>query len=92
MSGGSFNYLFAKQVEFPLDDLKAIYEIIKTIAPPNSMAVNRTLEFIEAIESLQEEGDHPLREVWRAVEWYVSNDYGVDQVIEAINEYDGPAL
>lgn len=86
MSGGSFNYLYSKDVEFPIRDVVVINSIIEELAP-RSAASTATTDFVEKLKEIRALKES-LEEVWRCVEWMKSADYGRDQVMDAITEFE----
>lgn len=92
MSGGSYNYLFAKDT----DDLLHAQEDIQSMADrlaglgyaqdaaQETEALLLTLrQFENRIYVMQER----LSNVWRAVEWWDSYDSGEESVKKALEEY-----
>jgi hypothetical protein len=82
MSGGSYDYLY-----FHVAELGGHSGMLETMAerleglPYATEAAVATRRILESI------GDEKLAEVWRAVEWWDSGDYGEDQVRQVIEEY-----
>lgn len=78
MSGGSYNYLFARLDE----EVPDLDRMIKRL---------RQLGFHAAAEELEEylppKPFEPLHELVRCVEWLDSADYELDQVTEANRAY-----
>lgn len=74
MSGGSFDYLYSKSLTPEAHYLRDMADELYGLGFPD--AARATLSFIA-------EPPDALREVWRAVEWWRSNDYGRDQAVAA---------
>lgn len=88
MSGGSFNYLchaydFGDRRGDIEEMAKAIAEYKHPYASVLARDTRKVVAFLKAADTLAER----LREVWHDVEWHHSNDYGEDQVLQAIQEY-----
>ncbi|MFE4867721.1 hypothetical protein [Streptomyces sp. NPDC056682] len=82
MSGGSYDYLYWQVPELGghVGQLEAMAERLEAL-PYAAEAAAATRRILEAIS------DEKLADVWRAVEWWDSGDYGEDQVREAIDEH-----
>lgn len=93
MSGGSFNYLCEKDndelYEFSvLDEMKRMS--LKLAELGHGDAANHTALLIMLIDNNlkhTQEIKKSLEDVWKAVEWYQSYDYGIEKVDEAMEEY-----
>ena len=91
MSGGSYNYLcvHAQGLEAQRDDLEAmkrrLREFGKEGLPGAALAYWRTQQVVKALDEAQAMARR-LESVWKAVEWYDSNDYGKDQLVAALKE------
>ncbi|MEV5944407.1 hypothetical protein [Streptomyces sp. NPDC051994] len=87
MSGGSYNYLFChvRGLEEQRGDLEEMAKRLAELAYAQGAAeaTRRVMALLDQAEAASQE----LAEVWRAVEWWDSGDYGEDQVREAIEEY-----
>lgn len=84
MSGGSFNYIHD---QFPpnIGDLgNMVDELDRSF--PNSKAHKDSRELLLQLTADNEE----LRDVWHAIEWWCSNDYGPDQAADAVAKYEVP--
>lgn len=96
MSGGSFNYLCTADFGFQRrddlermrDELRAIHRDVNVPALERQRAYFAFIETDDLLEQLSPSDS--LREVWRAVEWWRSNDYSKDQVVEALSNYEPP--
>lgn len=98
MSGGSFNYLY---IAYNLDAMvdkrvhliemhRAIKVLDETEFPGAALAANETQKLIDALSDAEmavANASMQLRDVWHAVEWWHSNDYGPDQVAEELSEF-----
>lgn len=84
MSGGSFEYLVYQ--DNPRGDL-----VVRMAEELDALAAEGVEGAAEAAartrEYLQPEQDEPVREVWRAVEWWRSCDWGRDQVEDALRDF-----
>lgn len=93
MSGGSFGYLYCKEVEdlFGCSSLENMEEMeayllrfgYKDIAKD----VRRLIEYIQSAENRISVLHEQLADVFHAVEWYVSGDYGRDTMLKALERY-----
>lgn len=93
MSGGNYNFLYrqiAWNNNLDLNDLMVVRDRLRELAP-DSLATKATDHLYETLTAAGIEGDGTLTEVWRAVEWLDSGDYGVEQVEEAVHAYDEEA-
>jgi len=83
MSGGSFNYLCRAFTEiYPPEDIYRMLHELEEGSPEHAA----TKRVIGLFEELRKETDS-LYNVWKAVEWKCSGDWGPEQVTEAIEEY-----
>lgn len=92
MSGGAYNYLCFKDPA----EIAAAHEVFREMANrlaeicPDSSAARDTTAMAVRLETLIHDINElgcRAREVWRAVEWRASGDYGDDQVREAVAAY-----
>lgn len=85
MSGGSYDYLYWRVPELGghRHQLEAMAERLEALPYATGVAA-ATRRILEAIS------DEKLADVWRAVEWWDSGDYGEDQVRQVIDEYQTP--
>lgn len=93
MSGGSFNYLCHAEdlgeLWAKMDFLEEMASELHKLGYAEDVAVE-TKELFELLEKCNNEIDQKtkgLKEVWRAVEWWRSCDYGEDDVREALEKY-----
>src|SRR5690242_3262703 len=86
MSGGSWNYLvWADDLGGRIDDLTRMAARLEAENGPH--AARATRDVIRMLNAAERIADQSLREVWRAVEWRDSSDYGPEAITEAIAEY-----
>lgn len=94
MSGGSYNYLYLHTggLEAQRGDIEAMRDRLQGLAeqgvPRADLAVEQTRAILAHFD-LAEEKARALSDVWHAVEWRDSCDYGDDQVREALAKYRG---
>jgi len=97
VSGGAFDYVSlvddVRQLVAKLDDLKELAAALENAGP--SLACRQTQGLIGLLVAadvifgdLRSGG---LLDVWKAVEWNQSGDWGNDRLQEAINAYEGAA-
>lgn len=95
MSGGSYNYLCTVQ---DLEDLQAhrygLEEMASRLAGLGYAqdAARETEELLLLLRQWEVRATarlERLTEVWRAVEWWDSNDWGEERVSEALAKYRG---
>ena len=79
MSGGSFNYLYAQE---PYDP----EELERMAAWLDEHEMHLAAFQTRALIPVPRAGE-ALADLWQAVEWLCSSDWGFDQVIEAHNTY-----
>ncbi|RKN35970.1 hypothetical protein [Streptomyces hoynatensis] len=87
MSGGSYDYLYAKDLVDLYGSVEEMAQRLSQLAERDSPAARDTwtiLGLMDAIRSMQGR----LEGVWHAVEWYDSCDYSRDQVDEAVKKYE----
>jgi hypothetical protein len=82
MSGGSFDYLCYLSFDGTHQRLLSMADAIDE-AVGDSAAARETRKLANDLEIPQD-----LRDVWRAVEWWKSNDYGIEQAQAAIDEFE----
>lgn len=91
MSGGSYDYLCYKDVfelESHREELNRMRD--RLIELGHLDAAKETEGIILTLDSFKVRMDariSRLKDVWRAVEWFDSGDYGTEQVTEAIKNY-----
>lgn len=80
MSGGRYNYLcFQDPIE--IHELSRMADRLEQLAP-GSAAAQATRAAVTAL------CDQALRDVWHDVEWYDSMDYGREQALAEIQQYE----
>lgn len=91
MSGGSFNYLYTRvrSLGEQRDELKRMAEVLEgeAWATQAAAATRHCLTMIDEAELLAE----TLSDVWHAVEWWRSSDWGEDSAREVVEAYQPPA-
>lgn len=92
MSGGSYNYLCNRMAEEILQiqsDIERMAEKLATLGYAKDAAkeTSHLLARSRAFEVYVETAMERLREVWKAVEWWDSADWGEDSVKQALEEY-----
>ena len=91
MSGGSLSYLYNK--EFPevcnyIDEMKKVEkELISRGYTDIARDVRRLIEYCLTAENRISVLFDNLSDVFHAVEWYYSSDYGEKKMLEAFDEY-----
>lgn len=94
MSGGSYNYLYCHMggLEAQRGDIEAMRDRLQGLAeqgvPGAAKAVRQTMMILDHFDRAERHAQ-ALTDVWHAVEWWDSSDYGEDQVHEALAEYLG---
>jgi len=91
MSGGSYNYLFSKTGENIDEARQDMSEMLDRLVELGYLeAAKETQDAISILDlfklKIQEKIDR-LSKVWKAVEWYDSNDWEEDEIEKAIEEY-----
>ena len=93
MSGGSLGYLFCKDVErlFNPDTINYILDAEKYLLENGAVDVakdvRRLIEYIYSARNRVEVLHENLSDVFKAVEWHLSGDYGKESVAKAIEKY-----
>lgn len=92
MSGGSFNYLCytheADEIMGRVDELDEMREyLIKYGYEDIAKDTQRLIEYIKSSRIVIETLADMLSDVFHAVEWRVSGDYGEDRMIEELEKY-----
>lgn len=83
MSGGSYDYLYfhAPDLGGRRGQLEAMAERLEGL-PYAAKAAAATRRILADL------GDESLADVWHAVEWWDSADYGEEQVRDAVSKYE----
>lgn len=92
MSGGSYDYLCWKEAADLLENPYQLGEMATDLKVhfPGSLAAKDTDDLVRLIAHYRAEVERRrslLEDVWHAQEWWQSNDYGSDQVQEAVEKY-----
>lgn len=96
MSGGSFDYLYVKSIDELMaydGNLDMMADKLATLGYAED-AARETTEFLMELRAGRirlETMQRRLSDLWKAVEWWVSGDYGEDAVKEALAKYRGSA-
>lgn len=93
MSGGSFNYLYNKEVDelfgyealMDLESMEAI--LLNKNYQDLAQDVRRLIEYIKSAKNRVGVLHENLKPVLKAVEWYESCDYDEDDLAKYIEEY-----
>lgn len=84
MSGGSFNYLYDRDLVELKHTVRQMQGELAALGLEDAAArTGMILARMDQIESIQAE----MRDVWKAVEWLKSGDWGVDFVEEAVRAW-----
>lgn len=86
MSGGSYNYLYCHVtgLEEQRSDIERMEERLQASGYyAAARATREVLYMLDAAERIAQS----LHDVWLAVEWRDSNDWGEDQVREAVEKF-----
>ncbi|SDZ82280.1 hypothetical protein SAMN05192529_102146 [Arachidicoccus rhizosphaerae] len=86
MSGGSYNYLCDQDVCYPgYGDIKDMIARLKQLGGEKpAKDAKKAINMLRKAEDILGK----LSPVFKSVEWYDSNDWGIDSVKEAISEYN----
>jgi hypothetical protein len=92
MSGGSFEYLYLKDVSDLIKRVELIEEMAQALEDAGAPdAANETREFLramqDAVEKLQAWKDRRLAGIWHDMEWMVSGDYSAASLDKGLAEY-----
>ena len=91
MSGGSFNYLCYKEpvnLFHHIEDLEDVERyLLRNGYYDVAHDVRRQIEYLESARNRIEVLHEQLSPVLKAVEWYVSGDYGEDSLKRAVEKY-----
>jgi len=86
MSGGSFNYLYRKEITEE-DFLNSLVAMKESMMLHNYYEIALHLERIEQCFDKAEQLSGPLDKVFKAYEWYISNDFSQEEFELTMNEY-----
>lgn len=91
MSGGSYDYLYARQIE---DFVRNTENIRRMMARLDALGYKdasiETGKFIAELEKLVaslEARQAELADIWQAVEWRDSGDWGPEDIAKAVEEW-----
>ncbi|SKM81958.1 Uncharacterised protein [Mycobacteroides abscessus subsp. massiliense] len=93
MSGGSFDYLYCKDLDDVLGAMGSLHEMADTLDAsfPGSRAARDTRALVDRFNQLHADWEaaplKDLRSVWHAVEWWKSCDWSRDRAQKAVDEY-----
>lgn len=91
MSGGSLNYLYSKEPEELLDsvkDLEAVEFVLRALdADDIALDVRHMIDYLELTYTEISALSEKFKNIFHAVEWFESADYGRDDVDKAIKKY-----
>nr|DAU98883.1 MAG TPA: hypothetical protein [Bacteriophage sp.] len=93
MSGGSWSYLYSKEVDelVQYGSIRLLEEMADYLNSSGyedvAKDVRRLVEYIKSARIRIETLHEMLSPVFKAVEWYDSSDCGKDSVIRAIEDY-----
>lgn len=93
MSGGSLNYLYCKEPEALFNHLSELESVEKELLSRgyNDIArdVRRLIEYIHTAYNRISVLSEQLNDVFHAVEWCLSSDYGEGTLISHLEKYRG---
>lgn len=91
MSGGSYDYLYCKEVEELFREIGYIDDMSDKLEKMDYLDVARDMrrlsEYIKTAYNRIDVLAEQLRPIMKAVEWYSSCDYGLEDVEKAIAKY-----
>lgn len=91
MSGGSLNYLYCKDPDDlfnQVDDMECAESYLLRKGYPDIAAdVRRLIEYVKTARNRIEVLHDQLKDVFHAVEWRISGDYGDDSLANALEAY-----
>lgn len=91
MSGGSLNYLYCKepsQLFFYIEDIEQVEAFLMQKGYADiARDVRRLIEYIKSAENRIGVLSDQLNDVFHAVEWYISADYGPDTLADKLEKY-----
>lgn len=91
MSGGSLNYLFCKEPEDlfnHIEDLEEVeFVLLRKGYQDIAKDVRRLIEYLQTAYNRIEVLSTQLNDVFHAVEWWKSADYGESTLREHLEEY-----
>lgn len=91
MSGGSLNYLHCAetgQLFCRIDDMEQVEAVLLAEGYEDiAQDVRRLIEYVKTAENRISVLQHNLANVFHAVEWYLSADYGKNTMLGVLNLY-----
>lgn len=91
MSGGSYDYLCDKYSEELFDCFTMLRKMSgRLLELGYDDAAKDTITLLTIMTGMLKTIDvraDRIREVWKAVEWYDSSDWGLEEVVDAIQKY-----
>lgn len=91
MSGGSFNYLYCRDIDKLMNNTSDLEEmrdyLISYGYEDIAKDTQRLIEYIKSAECVIGTLKDMLEPVFHAVEWYESGDYGKEKMIEVLEKY-----
>lgn len=91
MSGGSLNYLYCKEPHELFQYVEDMERVEATLLAEGykdiALDVRRLIECVRTAENRISVLRDKLGDVFHAVEWYMSADYGKDDMLAALNKY-----
>ena len=91
MSGGSLNYLCYKEPEELFHCIKEMEEVEQELLQRGSQDiardVRRLIEYVKSAENRISVLSEQLNDIFHAVEWRLSADYGEDTLMKHIEQY-----
>ena len=91
MSGGSYNYLCyadADDIHYKIPDITSMRDrLIELGYKDAAKETEGLILMIEAYQLRLETRLERLEDIWKAVEWCDSGDWGLEDIEEAIKEY-----
>ena len=96
MSGGSYDYLFSKDVGDLFDNAHTLERMARRLAEfgfaeDAAAETEETVLILRQVRIRLQTRINRLRGVWQAVEWCDSNDWSESSVKEALTKYRGEA-
>lgn len=91
MSGGSFNYLYCRDIDELMNNTSDLEEmrdyLISYGYEDIAKDTQRLIEYIKSAECVIGTLKDMLEPVFHAVEWYESADWGKEKMIEVLEKY-----
>lgn len=91
MSGGSFNYLYCKDIDELMNSTSDLEEMRERLISYGyddiAKDTQKLIEYIKSANCVIGTLKEMLEPVFHAVEWYVSADWGEEGMIEVLEKY-----